>query len=78
MNRYTILTYPAALARIEANGYLFDTGQIAPAVVTQLYLAMRSGQMTSSRDTGPIRGLAQDGKCPVRTVWEMANVEAEA
>ncbi len=78
MDRYTIKTFPAAVARMENAGYLFDTGQIAPAVVTQLYLGMRTGSIRCSRDTWPIRGLVQDGSCPVRTVWELAQVEVES
>jgi len=78
MDRYTITTYAAAMARIEKHGHLFDVGQIAPPVITQLYLSMRTGKLKSVRDTWPIRGLTQDGSCPVRTVWELAAVEVEA
>ncbi len=75
MDRYTINTYAAAVARIQAADYLYDTGQIAPPVVTQLYLSMRTGAVKCSRDTWPIRGLPHDGRCPIRTVWELAQVE---
>ena len=39
MSRIVIRSYEEALERIRTNGHLFDLDQIAPSVITQLYMA---------------------------------------
>lgn len=59
--RYSVNTWPEAMMRIEQHGYLFNVGQIAPGVLTQLYMAQRTGQIKVAVDSYPIRGFPWNG-----------------
>lgn len=73
MNRYSVNTYEQAMERIKNYGWMFDTGQIAPNVLTQLFMASYQGKLKYSQDTWPIRGgTITTDKTAVRTVWELA------
>ncbi len=65
MNRYAIATYPQAERRLI--GGLYDVGQIAPSVISQLYLAVRQGLVRVTTDSWPIRGLGPEQ--PQRTLF---------
>lgn len=66
MNRYSITTYAQAIDAIRSNGYLFNVGQIAQNVLTQLFMATREGILKVSQDSWPIRGCGQGSG-----EWEM-------
>lgn len=68
----TIRSYPAAIERLERDGYLFDVGQIDGRVVSQLYMARNEGLIRVTQDSWPIRGCGR-GSGEWRTVYELAH-----
>lgn len=55
-NRYRVNTFPIALDIMRDVGYLWNVGQIAPHVVTQLYMAVREGKVIQTHDGYPLGG----------------------
>ena len=71
MSKHSINTYDQALNQIKANGHLFDCGRLMPKVRTQLFMAIRLGQIRAVRDTYPIRGFAHTPDQEVKMVFEL-------
>lgn len=61
-----------AASRMEADGHLFDVGQIDGPTLSQLHLAQRLGQIKITRDSWPIRGCGPDSGEQV-TVFQLTN-----
>lgn len=56
----TIRSYLTVLERLERDGHVFDLGQIAPGVISQLYMARREGKINVTEDSWPIRGCGRN------------------
>lgn len=76
MNRYSLDSYQTAEDRMRTAGHIFDVGQIAPSVMSQLYAGVHLGLLKVSRDSWPIRGLNLLPDVPTRTTFELVRKDS--